>query len=51
MNYFGPFTLLLVAVLVAASLVLVPTVLVLLGRKLVTGRPVWTRGKDWLLYP
>ena len=50
MNDVGPFTLLLIAVVVAAFLVLVPTVLVLLGRKLVTGRPVRTRGKDWLLY-
>jgi len=50
MNYFGSFTLLLIAVLVAVFLVLVPAVLVLLGRKLATGRPVWTRGSDWLLY-
>ena len=48
-NDFGPFTLLLTAVLVAAFLVLVPTVLVLLVRKLVTGRPTGTHGRDWLL--
>lgn len=49
MHYFGAFTLLLIAVVVAAFLVLVPTVLVLLGRKLVTGRPAGTHGRDWLL--
>jgi hypothetical protein len=49
MNDFGPFTLLLTALVVAAFLVLVPTVLVLLGRKLVTGRPTGTQGRDWLL--
>jgi len=49
MNDIGPFTLLLTAVLVAAFLVLVPTVLVLLGRKLVTGRPAGRRWRDWLL--
>ena len=49
MHYFGAFTLLLIAVVVAAFLVLVPTVLVLLGRKLVTGRPAGTQGRGWLL--
>ena len=49
MNNFGPFTLVLIAVVVATFLVLVPTVLVLLGRKLVTGRPAGTHGRDWLL--
>src|SRR5580692_9397820 len=49
MNDFGPFKLLLTAVAVSAFLVLVPTVLVLLGRKLVTGRPAGTHARDWLL--
>ena len=49
MNDIGPFALLAIAVAVAAFLVLVPTVLVLLGRKLVTGRPIGKRGRDWLL--
>jgi len=49
MNDFGPFTLLLTAVVVAAFLVLVPTVLILLARKLVTRRPLGTHGRDWLL--
>lgn len=49
MNDFGAFTFLLMAVVVAAFLVLVPTVLVLLARKLVTRRPLGRRGRDWLL--
>jgi hypothetical protein len=50
MNYSGPFILLSIAVLVATFLVLVATVFVRLIRKLVTGRPVWTHPRDWLLY-
>jgi len=49
MNDIGPFTVLLIAAVVAAFLVLVPSVLVLLVRKFVTGRSVGTRGRDWLL--
>ncbi len=49
MNDIGPFTLLLIAVVVAAFLVLVPSALVLLVRKFVTGRSVGTHGRDWLL--
>jgi hypothetical protein len=49
MNYFGAFTLLLVAVVLATFLVLVPTGLLLLGRKLVTGRAAGPHGRDWLL--
>jgi hypothetical protein len=43
------FTLLLVAVVLATFLVLVPTGLLLLGRKLVTGRAAGPHGRDWLL--
>jgi hypothetical protein len=49
MNDIGPFALVVIAVVVAVFLVLVPTVVVLLGRKLVTGRPTGTHGRDWLL--
>jgi len=49
MNDIGPFTLVLIAVVVAAFLVLVPSVLVLLVRKFVTGRSVGTHGRNWLL--
>jgi len=45
----GAFNLLLMAVVVAAFLVLVPTVLVLLGRKLVTRRPLGRHARGWLL--
>jgi len=47
MNSSGPFFLLLIAVLVATFIVLMATVVVLLGRKLITGRPV---GTSTLLY-
>ena len=49
MNSSGPFVLLVIAVVVAAFVVLVPTVLVLLVRKLLTGRSAGKRGRDWLL--
>jgi hypothetical protein len=49
MNYFGPFVLVLMAVVGAAFFLLVPTVLVLLGRKLLTGRSAGKHGRDWLL--
>jgi hypothetical protein len=50
MHSSGPFILILEAVLAAVFLLLVAAVLVLLVRKLVTGRPVWKQPRDWLLY-
>jgi len=49
MNEFGAFTFLLMAVAVAVFLILVPTLLVLVVRKLVTRRPLGRHGRDWLL--
>jgi hypothetical protein len=50
MNDFGPFGLLASGVAVAALLFLAATVPVLLGRNLITRRPIATNVSAWLLY-